>query len=31
MTLKQPHPDGLLETNQILTDKEAEAFINGGH
>jgi uncharacterized protein YjbK len=30
LTLKQPHPDGLLETNQNLTDQEAEAFINGG-
>jgi uncharacterized protein YjbK len=30
MTLKQPHPDGLLETTQTLTAKEANALLNGG-
>ena len=30
MTLKQPHPDGLLETTQILTEKEANDLLNGG-
>lgn len=30
MTLKQPHSDGLLETNQTITAQEAQAFINGG-
>lgn len=30
LTLKQPHKDGLLETNQILTFEEAQAFLNGG-
>ena len=30
MTLKEPHADGLLETNQELTAYEAKAFINGG-
>ena len=29
MTLKQPHPDGLLETTQTLTAKEANALLNG--
>ena len=29
MTLKQPHPDGLLETTQILTEKEANDLLNG--
>ena len=30
MTLKQPHPDGLLETTQTLTEKEANDLLNGG-
>ena len=30
MTLKQPHPDGLLETNQILSDEQARDLLNGG-
>lgn len=31
LTLKQPHPDGLLETHQPLTDEEAEtAGADGG-
>lgn len=30
LTLKQPHPDGLLETNQSLTAQEAQALMNGG-
>ncbi|WP_338472180.1 CYTH domain-containing protein [Niallia sp. XMNu-256] len=30
MTLKQPHPDGLLETNQNLTAQEAQDFLKGG-
>ena len=30
MTLKQPHPDGLLETNEILTLEEAKRLLNGG-
>ncbi|PWA12695.1 CYTH domain-containing protein [Pueribacillus theae] len=29
LTLKQPHPDGLLETNIALNEKEAIAFIHG--
>lgn len=35
LTLKQPHPEGLLETNQIISEVEAKsvlgknAFING--
>lgn len=28
LTLKQPHPDGLLETNIALNEKEATAFIH---
>ena len=27
MTLKQPHPEGLLETTQILTEKEANDLL----
>jgi uncharacterized protein YjbK len=27
LTLKQPVPDGLLETNQVLTEKEAKAAL----
>ena len=30
MTLKQPHPEGLLETNQILSDEQAHILLNGG-
>lgn len=30
MTLKQPHPEGLLETNQILSDEQANVLLNGG-
>ena len=30
MTLKQPHPEGLLETNQILSDEQANILLNGG-
>ena len=30
MTLKQPHPDGLLETTQTLSAKEANDLLNGG-
>ena len=30
MTLKQPHPEGLLETNQILSEEQAHALIHGG-
>lgn len=30
MTLKQPHPEGLLETNQILGDEQANILLNGG-
>jgi uncharacterized protein YjbK len=30
MTLKQPHPDGLLETNAILSVEEAEHLLQGG-
>ncbi|WP_428911393.1 CYTH domain-containing protein [Niallia sp. Krafla_26] len=30
MTLKEPHSDGLLETNQLLTATEAQDFLNGG-
>ena len=26
MTLKQPHPEGLLETNQILSDEQAHVL-----
>lgn len=29
LTLKQPYPDGLLETHQSLTGEQAEAAING--
>ena len=29
MTLKQPHPEGLLETNQILSKEQAHALIHG--
>jgi uncharacterized protein YjbK len=30
LTLKQPHPDGLLETNQILSPEEANSLLNSG-
>jgi uncharacterized protein YjbK len=30
MTLKQPHPEGLLETNQILSKEQAHALLHGG-
>ena len=30
MTLKQPHPEGLLETNQLLSEKQAHDLLNGG-
>lgn len=30
MTLKQPHPDGLLETNEILNEKLAQSILEGG-
>lgn len=30
MTLKEPHPDGLLETNEILTPQQAQRLLNGG-
>lgn len=29
LTLKQPHPDGLLETNEKLTREHAQALLNG--
>lgn len=29
MTLKQPHPDGLLETNEKLTEVDALAYLSG--
>lgn len=29
MTFKQPHPDGLLETNENVSEKQALSFING--
>lgn len=29
LTLKQPHSDGLLETNDILTRQEADSWIQG--
>ncbi|MCT2535662.1 CYTH domain-containing protein [Aquibacillus koreensis] len=29
LTLKQPHPEGLLETHDTLTMTEAESWING--
>lgn len=29
LTLKEPHPDGLLETHDSLTDNEADSWING--
>lgn len=29
MTLKQPHPDGLLETNEKLDSSTAQRFLNG--
>ncbi|MFC5712487.1 CYTH domain-containing protein [Thalassorhabdus alkalitolerans] len=31
LTLKEPHKDELLETNQLLTEKEAERAIQTGH
>ncbi|WP_394235395.1 CYTH domain-containing protein [Niallia oryzisoli] len=31
MTLKEPHPDGLLETNEILTQEYAQTLLNRGH
>lgn len=30
MTLKQPHPDGLLETNEELDEETASALLKGG-
>jgi uncharacterized protein YjbK len=30
MTLKQPHPEGLLETNEMLSDAQAHSLLNGG-
>jgi uncharacterized protein YjbK len=30
MTLKQPHLEGLLETNQILSKEQAHALLQGG-
>jgi len=30
MTLKEPHPEGLLETNEMLTPKQAQMLLNGG-
>ncbi|MBM6618261.1 CYTH domain-containing protein [Bacillus suaedaesalsae] len=30
LTLKQPLPEGLLETHQTLTDREAADMLNGG-
>ncbi len=30
MTLKQPHPEGLLETNQLLSERQAHDLLNGG-
>lgn len=30
MTLKQPHPEGLLETNESLTQSEAQQMLNTG-
>lgn len=29
LTFKEPHPQGLLETNDILTEKEASAWLRG--
>ncbi|WP_339228773.1 CYTH domain-containing protein [Oceanobacillus sp. FSL K6-2867] len=29
LTLKEPHPDGLLETHDLLTKQEALSWING--
>ncbi|WP_087973292.1 CYTH domain-containing protein [Oceanobacillus rekensis] len=29
LTLKEPHPDGLLETHDWLTDQEANAWLGG--
>lgn len=29
LTLKEPHPEGLLETHDFLTENEAEAWLNG--
>ncbi|WLV25555.1 CYTH domain-containing protein [Aciduricibacillus chroicocephali] len=29
LTLKEPHPDGLLETHDTLTDEEAASWIEG--
>ncbi|SET15747.1 adenylate cyclase [Oceanobacillus limi] len=29
LTLKEPHPQGLLETHDILTNEEAKAWISG--
>jgi uncharacterized protein YjbK len=31
MTLKQPHPDGLLETNVSLDEHQASALLNGAN
>src|SRR4051812_19896764 len=30
MTLKQPHPDGLLEINEILSPEQVHLLLNGG-
>ncbi len=29
LTLKEPHPEGLLETHDTLTEQEADSWING--
>jgi len=29
MTLKQPHPDGLLESNEMLSEEQAHDLLNG--